>query len=218
MLIVASACAFGLALFLNIVCYVSFSLDRCGATLWVSIITSALIVLMVLVQLLNLNPQNSLLTTSLVSLLVSYFAYSAQLSFNTGCSHRLTVGTFAIDVAVSVILFVASTYGSIEGGLSGEEEYEAILEEVQKNIEAADERTYSDTNIWVKWHFFMSLATLYLCMILSNWESNRDIAKTPLGNDFAFWVKAITSFVTSLLYLWTMVAPSVLTQRNFEFE
>ena len=97
---------------------------------------------MVIVQLRGLNPQNSLLTTSLISLLISYFAYSAQLSFHTGCHYRLTIGSFAIDVAISVILFVISTYGSIEGGLSGEKEYEDFLK-TETNMELADERTYS---------------------------------------------------------------------------
>ena len=76
---------------------------------------------MPLVQLLGLNPQNSLLTTSFVSLLVSYLSYSGQLSFKTGCQYRLSPASFAVDVVVCLFLFVVATYGSIEGGLSGEE-------------------------------------------------------------------------------------------------
>ena len=64
----------------------------------------------------------------------------------------------------------------------------------------------------------MSLGALYLSVILSNWENNQDITKVPLGNDFVFWVKTITAFATVLIYIWTMVAPSILTQRSFEFE
>lgn len=71
---------FGSAISLNVLAYINFGHDGCGSSLWLNIIVSALIILMPIVQVIQLNPQNNLLTTSLVALLVSYFSYSAQLS------------------------------------------------------------------------------------------------------------------------------------------
>jgi len=70
-----------LGIFLNLLAYIHFSVDDCGSTLWLSIVTSCIFLILPMVQLLNLNSQNSLLTTSLVSLLIAYLSYSAQLSF-----------------------------------------------------------------------------------------------------------------------------------------
>jgi len=74
---------------------------------------------MPLVQLLRFNPQNSLLTTALVALLVSFLSYSAQISYKTGCTTRLNFGLFAIDIVINIFLMILATFGSIMGGLSG---------------------------------------------------------------------------------------------------
>jgi hypothetical protein len=107
-----------LAIFLNLLAYINFSGDACGSTLWLSIITSCIFIILPIIQLLDLNSQNSLLTTALVSLLISYLSYSAQLSFGQGCKARLTASSFGVDVAVCLCLFIMTTYGSIMGGLT----------------------------------------------------------------------------------------------------
>ena len=70
-----------LSIFLNVLGYIRYSSDSCGNSLWPNIVLSLLLVLLPIAQLLNLNTQNSLLTTSLVSLLMSYYCYSALISF-----------------------------------------------------------------------------------------------------------------------------------------
>lgn len=71
--IIAEAAAF----LLLVVAFISFSQDPCGSTSWLSIVTLVLILVLPLVQLLHFNPQNSLFTTALVSLLLSYHSFSA---------------------------------------------------------------------------------------------------------------------------------------------
>ena len=70
-----------------------------------------------MVQFFNFNKQNSLLTTALVGMYVSYLALFSQFSFggNT-CTQRMTVGSLAVDIVVSTIFFVLTMYGSIMGG------------------------------------------------------------------------------------------------------
>lgn len=106
------------AIFLNLLAYIHFSVDACGSTLWLSIATSCIFVILPIVQLLNLNSQNSLFTTSLVSLFIAYMSYSAQLSFGQGCTSRLNMISYGTDVVVCFSLFIMTTYGSIMGGLS----------------------------------------------------------------------------------------------------
>jgi hypothetical protein len=75
------------AITFNVLGYIYFaSEDVCGDTLWVNIVNSIVIILLPCTQFLNFNKQNSLLTTSLVSVYVSYLSFFAQFSFgNNEC-------------------------------------------------------------------------------------------------------------------------------------
>jgi hypothetical protein len=108
----------GAAISLNVFAYINFSRDSCGSNLWLNIAVSALIFVLPIIQLIQLNPQNNLLTTSLIALLITYFAYSAQLSIGEGCKGRLTSVSYITDVSINLFLFILTTYGTISGGLS----------------------------------------------------------------------------------------------------
>ncbi|XP_053575687.1 serine incorporator 3 [Bombina bombina] len=64
-------------------------------------------------------------------------------------------------------------------------------------------------------HFMMCLASLYIMMTLSNWYSPDADFKTMTSKWPAVWVKISSSWVCLLLYLWTMVAPIILPNRDF---
>uniref|UniRef100_A0A4W5KDE6 Uncharacterized protein n=1 Tax=Hucho hucho TaxID=62062 RepID=A0A4W5KDE6_9TELE len=64
-------------------------------------------------------------------------------------------------------------------------------------------------------HFMLFLASLYIMMTLTNWYSpdadyNAMTSKWP-----AVWVKISSSWVCLALYTWTLVAPMILTSRDF---
>ncbi|NXX69024.1 SERC3 protein, partial [Spizella passerina] len=64
-------------------------------------------------------------------------------------------------------------------------------------------------------HFMLFLASLYIMMTLTNWYSPDADFKTMTSKWPAVWVKMTSSWVCLLLYLWTLVAPLVLTNRDF---
>ncbi|XP_010221269.1 PREDICTED: serine incorporator 3 [Tinamus guttatus] len=64
-------------------------------------------------------------------------------------------------------------------------------------------------------HFMLFLASLYIMMTLTNWYSPDADFKTMTSKWPAVWVKIASSWVCLLLYLWTLVAPLVLTNRDF---
>ena len=77
------------AITFNVLGYIYFgSEDVCGSTLWVNIVNSIVIVLLPCTQFFNFNKQNSLLTTSLVSVYVSYLAFFAQFSYGSNLCIR----------------------------------------------------------------------------------------------------------------------------------
>ncbi|KAK5871887.1 hypothetical protein PBY51_012627 [Eleginops maclovinus] len=63
-------------------------------------------------------------------------------------------------------------------------------------------------------HFMLFLASLYIMMTLTNWYSpDADYAVTSSWP--AVWVKITSSWVCLALYVWTLVAPMILTNRDF---
>ena len=85
-LVVLSVIGEGVAVSMNVLGYVYFSKsdEGCSSTLWVNVVTSILLVLLPIIQFLHFNPQNSLLTTALVSVFVSYLSFISQFSYDGG--------------------------------------------------------------------------------------------------------------------------------------
>jgi len=61
----------------------------------------------------------------------------------------------------------------------------------------------------------MCLASIYVGMLITNWTSASIITGELISSDFGFWVRAILSWATTVLYIWTLIAPKVFPQRDF---
>lgn len=69
---------------------------------------------------------------------------------------------------------------------------------------------------WSFFHVMFGLATLYVMMTLTNWYSPNSSLETLNANAASMWVKMASSWVCSLLYIWTLVAPIALPDRQFD--
>jgi hypothetical protein len=58
-----------------------------------------------------------------------------------------------------------------------------------------------------KFHIILAMAMLYMAMLLTDWGAGSS------GSAVAMWVKIVTSWVTILLYGWSLVAPLVFPER-----
>lgn len=108
------------AIAINVLGYVVFANpdEGCTETLWVNIVSSVILGLLPLLQFFNFNVQNSLLTTALVSLYISYLTFVAQFSYPDSSStcQRMSIESLVGDVAISTFFFILTMYGSIKGG------------------------------------------------------------------------------------------------------
>lgn len=66
-------------------------------------------------------------------------------------------------------------------------------------------------------HFMFFLGSLYIMMTLTHWyKPSSDIQHVMNANEPSMWVKISSSWVCIILYSWTLVAPLVLKDREFE--
>merc|ERR1711997_776391 len=80
----------------------------------------------------------------------------------------------------------------------------------------SDDEADSVTYNWSLFHIMFGLATLYIMMTLTNWYSpGNNTIETISANMSAVWVKIISSWLCCAIYVWTLVAPVVLPDRDF---
>ena len=81
----------------------------------------------------------------------------------------------------------------------------------------SDDEREGVTYNWSLFHIMFLLATLYVMMTLTNWYSpgaSQGIESIS-ANMAAVWVKAISAWLCFGIYMWTLIAPVVLPDRDF---
>ncbi|XP_028131886.1 probable serine incorporator isoform X2 [Diabrotica virgifera virgifera] len=68
---------------------------------------------------------------------------------------------------------------------------------------------------WSFFHVMFALATLYVMMTLTNWYNPNSNLDKLHYNPASMWVKTISSWLCLGLYGWTLVAPVILHDREF---
>ncbi|XP_059836540.1 serine incorporator 1-like [Hypanus sabinus] len=113
---------------------------------------------------------------------------------------------------VNKLAFSASEAVVLDDSLSGSavDEQGNGTRRVQDNEQDGVQYSYSF------FHFMLFLASLYIMMTLTNWYSPDADYKTITSKWPSVWVKISSSWICLLLYLWTMLAPLILSNRDFE--
>lgn len=52
-------------------------------------------------------------------------------------------------------------------------------------------------------------------MLITNWDSASPTTGDLVPSGFGFWVRVIMSWLTTLIYIWTLVAPKCFPERDF---
>lgn len=65
-------------------------------------------------------------------------------------------------------------------------------------------------------HLIFALASMYMAMLFTNWQVSSNTTKFELGTGWtSTWITMGSKWFCELLYLWTVVAPAVLRDRDF---
>jgi len=91
--------------------------------------------------------------------------------------------------------------------------------------ESSEEKNDNDDPVeysYSYFHFTFFLAALYLTMLLTNWllptsteDANNNKTISVDQGEVSVWVKIVSSWLTCILYMWTLLAPILLPGREF---
>lgn len=101
-----------------------------------------------------------------------------------------------------------------EIGIISSESYEKDKKNLENNY-----NVYTDSNVYVHFHLIMIISTFFIAMLFTNWGApnlNQPILYSYYPNIINYWVQIISSWTLIGLYLWSLVAPHILKNREFD--
>jgi hypothetical protein len=87
------------------------------------------------------------------------------------------------------------------------------LEEGEKGKKDKEPRPVSYS--YTFFHLIFALASMYSAMLLSGWTSSSESSDLIDVGWTSVWVRIGTEWVTAVLYVWTLVAPLIIQDREF---
>jgi len=191
----------------------------------------------------RVHEKSGLLQSSIVSLYVVYLTWSALNSGpDTECNRSLTdifnksnpdgskihfgsenlvsIGIFVLFVLYSAIKTGSSSKFSMSNsteriGNDNDLEGGQLSDNDDNSGQLFDDEKEGIAYSWSFYHFTFAMATLFLMMTLTNWYSPNS-SLDNLHPDYAStWIKMLSCWVCAGLYIWTLVAPILLPDREF---
>lgn len=228
----ASLLLLGASLTLLIFCFKWFNGDGCENNAFFLGFTITLTSLALIISITSWCEHGALLPSALMTLYAWWLAFSAMSSDPTGCNTVNTNDTaqvvIGMIVAAATITYAGLNLSNSKSLFGGEDTEEVGMldksdgDEESARPAAAVELTDEEWEVIrqrnLKFHLVMSAASMYVAMLLTNWGFlSSDDTEDPgydLGKE-TVWIKIVTQWVVMLLYLWTLIAPQLLTDRDW---
>ncbi|XP_068629155.1 probable serine incorporator isoform X2 [Battus philenor] len=186
------------------------------------------------------QPRSGLLQSSVVSLYVMYLTWSALSNSSGECNASITEKnqiSFDNQSIIGLVIWVCSVlYSSVrtasssskitmsehilakdgnagQGGLIANEEGDGGEAGRGEEAKVVDNEGDSVAYSWTFFHVVFALATLYVMMTLTNWYNPS--SQLSKENVASMWIKITSSWLCVGLYIWTLVAPAIFPDREF---
>ncbi|KAG9508706.1 putative serine incorporator, partial [Fragariocoptes setiger] len=205
---------------------------------WYYVVCIFLSILSILPSIQKSQPRSGLLQSSMLTLYIMYLTWSAlNNSSNAECKPSFLQNTKGMSGSDSqtivglLVWFACVIYSSVRNSTNSQVGKLTMSDQVLMkdsgdgtDIEAGcaseprqtayDNEEDGVAYSWSFFHFMFALASLYVMMTLTNWYRPEDQGHLS-DNNASMWVKIISTWLCSSLYCWTLVAPVILTDRDF---
>lgn len=244
LLILGSIGLFSLNAYLIHLNFSTFWISGCALNKGSLMLNILIIIAIVALVLLKYNENSSILTAFFISLLYTYYNGSALASYDstkcnpfiTESSNKFIYGSLYHILVNLLLAFITCVYTSVSDKTSEKFKQAGVIykhdsDESDDTIEklevvnTADREQTEDTleiyktNEYVVFHLVMVMFSIYLTMIFFDWKK-LDINLNRWGelltaNTAAFWIKMLNNVVFIGIYVWTLIAPYIIENRDF---
>uniref|UniRef100_A0A667GR96 Serine incorporator 2 n=1 Tax=Lynx canadensis TaxID=61383 RepID=A0A667GR96_LYNCA len=167
------------------------------------------------------QPNSGLLQASVITLYTTFVTWLALSSVpgEQKCNPHLIVGLIIFILCTVFISLRSSDHRQVNNLMQTEECPSALEATQQQQVATCGGRAFDNEHDGVTYsysffHFCLVLASLHIMMTLTNWYRPGE-ARKMISTWTAVWVKICASWAGLLLYLWTLVAPLLLPNRDF---
>eukprot|EP00246_Nothoceros_aenigmaticus_P011484 TRINITY_DN3136_c0_g1_i1.p1 TRINITY_DN3136_c0_g1~~TRINITY_DN3136_c0_g1_i1.p1 ORF type:complete len:382 (-),score=20.34 TRINITY_DN3136_c0_g1_i1:393-1538(-) len=210
-MVIVSFLSYGSCLLGIVTMYIWFApRPSCGTNIFFVTWTVILVLVMTGVSL-HSKVNAGLLTSSLVSVYIVFLCYSAIMSepVSVTCNTRprqsgrgdwVTIFSFLL----AFMAIIMSTYST---GIDS------------KSFKFSSDREEKVDGVpygYGFFHFVFAMGAMYFAMLFVGWDLNQTIHRWSIDVGWAsVWVKIVNEWLAALIYLWTMIGPFILTNRDF---
>ncbi|KAH7666951.1 Serine incorporator/TMS membrane protein [Dioscorea alata] len=205
----------------------------CGLNIFFIVMTMILAFAFAIIAL-HPKVNGSLLPASVISVYCAYLCYSGLSSEprDYACnglhnhSKSVSIGTLVLGMLTTVLSVVYSAVragssttflsppSSPKTGSSKPLIESGDMESGKNDSKAAEAHPVSYS--YTFFHLIFALASMYSAMLLTGWTSSTSGSSELIDVGWtSVWVRICTEWVTAALYVWTLVAPLVLPDREF---
>lgn len=208
----------------------------CGLNIFFLVMTMVLAFIFAVIAL-HPKVNGSLLPASVISVYCAYVCYTGLSSeprdYECNGLHNKSSAVSTSTLILGMLTTVLSVvYSAVRAGSSttflsppsspraGESSSKPLLksEDVEEGIkeDKKDKEARPVSYSYTFFHLIFALASMYSAMLLSGWTSSASESSelTDVGWT-SVWVRICTEWVTAGLYIWTLVAPILLPDREF---
>jgi hypothetical protein len=128
------------------------------------------------------------------------------------------VGLFYLVIALSYVGFYLKDSHKSRNADEREALNKNPIVEEAKLVEEDDDNDLSWSHYY--FHLFMMVMSVYYCMLLTNWnviDSSQTDPRILAASWSSFWIKISAVLISSLLYIWVLIAPRLFPDRQFDF-
>ena len=204
------------------------------------VLSVLLSVLSILPRIQESQPRSGLLQSSILTLYIFYLTWSALGSaVGSDCKPKFfqinetdpkNASTDSQAFVGLLLWFVCIVYSSIRNSTNSQVSKLSMSDQILskdtgdagQDLEGGGQSqgTYDNESdgvaySWSFFHAMFAFSSLYVMMTLTSWNKPTALVAETLNNSSAMWVKIISSWLCSGLYIWTMVAPLLLPDRDF---
>ncbi|KAH7276285.1 hypothetical protein KP509_39G000900 [Ceratopteris richardii] len=211
-MVITTAGSFAAALSGIILMYMWFA-PKISCSLNITFITATLILIQLMTSIsLHSKVNAGLMTSGLMAIYMVFLCWSAIMSepLSMSCNTRprqtgkgdwMTIASFVI--AVTAIVIATMTTGT---------DSECFTFRKKEKTKSEDDVPYG----YGFFHFVFAMGAMYFAMLFVGWNLHQTMHKWSIDVGWSsVWVKISSEWIAAAVYIWTMIGPFILRNRDF---